>query len=69
MNEISLDMPLCELMLLDSSLLDVLARYGLGCAACLGAQFETLRDACMAHNLDAEAVLTELNRALSQGEN
>ena len=65
MASITLDTPLRELMLLDSSVLDVLQEYGLGCASCLGAQFETLRDACSAHDLDGTELLGALNRALA----
>ena len=65
MSSITLETPLRELMLLDSSVLEVLQRYGLGCASCLGAQFETLNDACLAHNLDATMVLRDMNAALA----
>lgn len=68
MSSITLDTPLRELMLLDNSVLDVLQQYGLGCASCIGAQFETLRDACSAHDLDGTEILGALNRALQSRE-
>ncbi len=65
MSSVTLDTPLRELMLLDESVLNVLQKYGLGCASCLGAQFETLHDACVAHNLDGAQVVIEMNAALA----
>ena len=65
MSSITLDMPLRELMLLDPSIIEVLQHYHLGCASCLGAQFETLKDACVAHGLQSEEVLMRLNEALA----
>lgn len=65
MSAVTLDTPLRELMLLDKSVLNVLQKYGLGCASCLGAQFETLNEACLAHNLDGDMVVIEMNAALA----
>lgn len=65
MSAVTLDTPLRELMLLDKSVLNVLQKHGLGCASCLGAQFETLNEACLAHNLDGDMVVIEMNAALA----
>lgn len=65
MSAVTLDTPLRQLMLLDKSVLNVLQKYGLGCASCLGAQFETLNEACLAHNLDGDMVVIEMNAALA----
>ena len=44
---------------------DVFSSHGLGCFVCLGASMETVEEGALMHNLDADAIIEELNRAIS----
>jgi hybrid cluster-associated redox disulfide protein len=43
---------------------DVFSSHGLGCFVCLGASMETVEEGALMHNLDADAIIEELNRAI-----
>lgn len=66
MASVTLDTRLSDLVHLNPSIVDVLERYGLGCACCVGAEFETIRDACAAHEIDGEKLLADISRVLNQ---
>lgn len=66
MASVTFDTRLSDLVRLNPSAVDVLERYGLGCACCMGAEFETVRDACAAHEIDGEKLLADLGRVLDQ---
>ncbi len=42
----------------------VLMQSGMGCLGCAAAQFETLEQGCMAHGIDVDALVKNLNAAL-----
>lgn len=42
----------------------VLMEYGLGCIGCVASSFETLEEGLLAHGLDVEEVLKELNKSV-----
>lgn len=44
--------------------LEVLKKYRLACVGCGGARNETILKGAMAHGLDAEELVRELNKAL-----
>jgi hybrid cluster-associated redox disulfide protein len=39
----------------------VLAKYNLGCIGCMGAANETLEQGAIAHGLDVDQIITDLN--------
>jgi len=41
---------------------EVFERHGLDCAACFGANVETLEDGALMHDIDVEVLIEELNR-------
>jgi len=41
-------------------------RHGLDCAACFGADVETIEDGALMHDIDLGALLEDLNRACGQ---
>lgn len=43
---------------------DVFSGHGLGCFVCLGASMETVEEGALMHNLDADAIIEELNKAI-----
>ncbi|WP_371370942.1 DUF1858 domain-containing protein [Sporomusa aerivorans] len=44
----------------------VFAKHGMGCIGCMGSLTETIENGARMHDIDVEALLTELN-ALLQG--
>lgn len=65
MIHITKDTHLRDLLSLGSTVLNVFSEYNLGCAECLGSDFETLGDAIRSHRLNEEEVLDKLNKALN----
>ncbi len=41
--------------------MDIFRAYGLGCVGCMAAQFETLEEGCMAHGIDVDLLVQDLN--------
>lgn len=63
--DITRDTHLRDLLSLGRAVLDVFSEYNLGCAECLGSDFETLGDAIRSHRLNENEVLDKLNKALN----
>ncbi len=61
MTPITKDMTFHQVMRLSPAILQVLARFQLGCAGCMGAQHETIEKGAQAHGLDVDELLAELN--------
>ena len=47
--------------------LEVFARYGLGCIGCHVAAFENVEQGAIAHGLDVDALMRDLNAAVTDG--
>lgn len=54
-------MTFAQAMKMHRDVVKVLARYNLGCIGCMGAQAESLEQGCIAHGLDVNDLLKELN--------
>ena len=61
---ITKDMTFHQVMRLSPAILKVLAKFRLGCAGCMGAQHETIEKGAMAHGLDVDELLQELNAVI-----
>ena len=48
--------------------LEVFARFGLGCIGCHVAAFENIEQGAMAHGLDVDALVKDLNIAVAEKE-
>lgn len=48
-------------MRMSPEVLKVLAKYQLGCVGCMGAQNESLEKGAIAHGLDVDELLQDLN--------
>jgi len=46
----------------DPRVASILGQFNLGCVGCMGAMNETLEQGAMAHGIDVEEILTELNK-------
>lgn len=47
-------------------LVPVFFKYGLGCLGCAAARFESIEQGAMAHGIDVDALIADLNKALEQ---
>lgn len=60
------DMIIGELLQVDQKVIPVLLNAGMHCLGCPSSQGETLEEACMVHGIDVDALVDELNNAISQ---
>ena len=61
-NLITKEMSLAELLQRKPAAVEVLFKAGMHCFGCSMARFETLEQGCMAHGLDVEKILNEINK-------
>lgn len=47
-------------------LVPVFFKFGLGCLGCAAARFESIEQGAMAHGIDVDALITDLNKSLEQ---
>jgi len=59
--KVTKDMTFAELINQDPEKKTVLAENGLGCGGCFMSQMETIEDGALAHGIDPEELLEELN--------
>lgn len=64
--KITEDMMVCDILDIDDRLEAVFERHGLLCLGCPGAASETLREAADGHGIDAEALVSDLNREIRE---
>ncbi|MEG0370879.1 MAG: DUF1858 domain-containing protein [Clostridium sp.] len=43
---------------------EVFTSYGMGCFGCMAARFETLEQGALAHGLDVDSLVADLNEAI-----
>lgn len=60
--KIDRNMTFHQILQLDSRVASVLGQFNLGCVGCMGAMNETLEQGAMAHGIDVEDILAELNK-------
>ena len=63
---VSKDMKIIDILKLDRETANIFLRHGLHCLGCPSANGESLQDACMAHNIDADELIGELNTHLAK---
>lgn len=64
-DKITKDMTFFEVMRTYPESVKVLQKYNLGCIGCMGAQNESLEQGANAHGIDVEALVKDLNAAVS----
>jgi hybrid cluster-associated redox disulfide protein len=60
--KIDRNMTFHQILQLDARVASVLGQFNLGCVGCMGAMNETLEQGAMAHGIDVEDILAELNK-------
>ncbi len=66
--KISKDMSLVEVVRNYPETIPVFMSYGMGCLGCAAAMFETIEQGALAHGIDVDALIKDLNEAISKGE-
>lgn len=64
-DKITKDMTFFEVMRTFPESVKVLQKYNLGCIGCMGAQNESLEQGANAHGIDVDALVKDLNAAVS----
>ncbi len=47
--------------------IEVFRNYGMGCLGCAAARFENIEQGAVAHGIDVDALIADLNKATSEG--
>jgi hybrid cluster-associated redox disulfide protein len=69
MNAITREMPIGEVVQKYPQTVEVFLRHGLMCFGCAIARFENLEQGALAHGIDVEALVKDLNAAVPQPSN
>jgi hybrid cluster-associated redox disulfide protein len=63
---ITKDMGIIEIVNKYPETADVFFKYGMHCLGCMAARFETLEQGALAHGIDVEAMVKDLNEAINK---
>jgi hybrid cluster-associated redox disulfide protein len=64
--EITRDMAIGEVVQKHPETVEVFLRHGLFCLGCAAANFEDIEQGAMAHGIDVEPLMTDLNAAVQE---
>ena len=64
MKQVTKDMNIREMVLMDEGIAEILMGAGMHCLGCMMSHFENLEQACAVHGIDADALVTEINEYL-----
>ena len=62
------DMSIGEVVQKYPDTINVFFKHGLGCVGCAVARFENIQQGAMAHGIDVDALVNDLNQAVSQAQ-
>ncbi|HAQ62614.1 TPA: disulfide oxidoreductase [Candidatus Delongbacteria bacterium] len=62
--KITKEMPITEIIELYPKAMEVFSKYNLGCLGCIAARFETLEDGLVAHGINVDEFLAEVNKVV-----
>jgi hybrid cluster-associated redox disulfide protein len=62
---VSKDMKIIDILKMDRGTSNILLQHGLNCLGCPSATGESLEDACLAHAINADELIGELNAHLA----
>ena len=69
MKEVTKDMNIREMVMMDEGIAQILMVAGMHCLGCMMSHFENLEQACAVHGIDADALVDQINEYLeAQGE-
>ncbi len=64
MNQVTKDMNIREMVMMDEGIAEILMNAGMHCLGCMMSHFENLEQACAVHGIDADALVNEINEYL-----
>jgi hybrid cluster-associated redox disulfide protein len=64
MKEVTKDMNIREMVMMDEGIAEILMNAGMHCLGCMMSHFENLEQACVVHGIDADALVNEINEYL-----
>ncbi|BCA79756.1 DUF1858 domain-containing protein [Desulfuromonas sp. AOP6] len=64
--KVNKDMTFHQVLQMSPEVANVLRKYNLGCVGCMGAMNETLEQGCIAHGLDVNDILRDLNALFAE---
>jgi len=62
--KITKEMPITEIIQVYPKSIEIFTKYNLGCLGCIAARFETLEDGLLAHGINVDDFLKEVNKAV-----
>ena len=69
MKQVTKDMNIREMVMMDEGIAEILMGAGMHCLGCMMSHFENLEQACAVHGIDADALVDQINEYLeAQGE-
>ncbi len=68
MKQVTKDMIIRDILMLDAGTAEFLLKAGMHCLGCPSASGESLEMACMVHGADADALVNEINAYLAKQE-
>ena len=69
MKQVTKDMNIREMVMMDEGIAEILMGAGMHCLGCMMSHFENLEQACAVHGIDADALVAQINEYLEgQGE-
>ena len=64
MKQVTKDMNIREMVLMDEGIAEILMGAGMHCLGCMMSHFENLEQACAVHGIDAVALVDQINEYL-----
>jgi len=65
---ITADMPIGSVVQTHPQTINVFLRHGMGCLGCAVAHFENIRQGALAHGIDVDTLIKDLNQAVPQAQ-
>ncbi len=66
MAEITKNMGITDVVMQYPDAVPVFQKYGMHCLGCAAARFENVEEGCLAHGIDPDAMVRDINAAISQ---
>lgn len=64
---ITKDMSIGEVVQKYPQTIQIFGKYGMGCIGCAAAHFENIEQGALAHGIDLQAMMADLNKAVQEG--
>ncbi|MDR2519775.1 MAG: DUF1858 domain-containing protein [Eubacteriaceae bacterium] len=62
---ITKEMPIMDCVVKFPETIDIFSEFGMGCLGCAAANFESIEDGAVAHNMNLDALILALNAAVA----